>query len=381
MSQSVLKIKNPSDKQTSNNLTKSRILLISNMYPYKNQQLSSIFIKNIVKSLRENGFTILLAVKRGNTNNFIIKLYHYAKFFLVSILKGLFFKYDAIYVHYIAHSTIPLLIIKLFRKKVKIVSHTHGGDILEQPKIFGPITYKTLTISNIIISPSYYFKDVLINKYKIEPKKIKIFPSGGIDTNLFKPKKVNRKKILKNYTNQITLGFVSRIYKGKGWEIFLKAIKKLEKELKQPILGIIIGDGEEVNSMKRLIKKLQLYNTIQYLGGKSHNNLATFYNCFDIFIFPTKKPESLGLVGLEAMACGIPIIGSDIGGLTTYIKNGINGYTFTPYSIENLCEKINTYLSISKKKKNKMKKAARKTALKYERSKVSLDLIKIFERL
>ncbi len=381
MSQSELKIKKPSDKKISNNLTKSKILLISNMYPYKNQQLSSIFIKNIVKSLRENGFTILLAVKKGNSNNLIIKLCQYTKFFLVSILKGLFFNYNAIYVHYIAHSAIPVLIIKLFRKKVKIVSHTHGGDILEQPKIFGPITYKTLSTSNIIISPSYYFKDVLINKYKIEPETIKIFPSGGIDTNLFKPKKVNRKKILENYNNQITLGFVSRIDKGKGWETFLLAIKRLKKELKQPILGVIIGEGKEVNSMQRLIKKLQLDNAVQYLGGKSHNNLSTFYNCFDIFIFPTQKPESLGLVGLEAMSCGIPIIGSDIGGLTTYIKNGINGYTFTPYLIENLCEKINSYLSINKKKKDKMKKAARKTALKYDRSTVSLDLIQIFERL
>jgi len=375
-----LKTKEALEKKTSNNILKPEILLISNMYPYKNQQLSGIFVKNTVDLLRENGFTILLAVKRGNSKNLIIKLCQYIKFFFISILKGLFYKYNAIYVHYIAHSAIPVLIIKFFRKKIRIVSHTHGGDILEEPKLFGSITYKTLNVSDTIITPSSYFKGVLIDKYRIKPQKIKISPSGGVDTNSFKPEKVNRKKMLKNYTHQIVLGFVSRIDKGKGWKLFLQAIKKLEEEMKQPILGIIIGDGKEVNSMQKLIMELNLTNTVEHLGAKKHEYLPSFYNCFDLFIFPTqRKAESLGLVGLEAMSCGVPVIGSQIGGLTTYIKNGINGYTFLPGSVEDLCKKITQYFSFSESLKKQIKESARLTALKYDRKKIAHKLLEYFK--
>jgi L-malate glycosyltransferase len=377
-----LKIKKTREKKSPKNIVKPKILLISNMYPSKKQLFFGVFVKNIANLLSKNGFTILLAVKNGNSDNLIIKSLQYFKFFLVSILKGLFLKYNIIYVHYIAHSAVPVLIIRFFRKRIRIVSHTHGGDILEELEIFKAITYKTLNISNIIITPSSYFKGVLINKYRIKPQKIKISPSGGVDTNLFKPGKVNRKKILKNYANQIVLGFVSRIDKGKGWQVFLQAIKKLKEETKIPVLGIIIGNGKEVNSMQKLIKELQLTNNINYLGAKKHECLPFFYNCFDLFIFPTeRKAESLGLVGLEAMSCGIPVIGSQIGGLTTYIKNRINGYTFSPGSVENLCKKTTKYLHLNEKSRKKMKQSARETALKYERNKVAYNLSNFFKEL
>ena len=382
MSKSKINLKKTLNKRTLKHTEKPYILLISNMYPSKKQQFSSSFIKNTVDLLRENKIKVYLAVKTGNSNHIFIKFFQYIKFFCVSILKGLFLKYNIIYVHYIAHSAIPVLFIKFFRTKMTIISHTHGGDILEEPQFFKSITNKTLNLSNLIITPSSYFKNIIINKYDIKAQKIKISPSGGVNTDLFKPKKVNRKEILKNYKNQIVLGFISRIIKGKGWNIFIEAIKELNHKNKQTFLGIIIGEGEEVNSMKQLIQELQLTDRIVYLGPKKHEELPFFYNCLDLFIFPTERAaESLGLVGLEAMSCGIPVIGSHIAGLKTYIKNGINGYTFSCGSIEELCEKIFKYLSLYKKEKTKMKEAARETALEYDRIKVSLDLAKTFEQL
>ncbi|MEO0293130.1 MAG: glycosyltransferase family 4 protein [candidate division WOR-3 bacterium] len=348
------------------------------MYPHRNQQIYGTFVKNVVDLLLENGFTILLAVKAGNSKNPLIKFYQYIKFFLISILKGLFYRYNIIYVHYIAHSAIPVLIIKFFRRKIKIVSHVHGGDILEEP-FLKPITSKTLKISDIIIAPSSYFKEIIINIYKINPEKIKVFPSGGVNTSLFKPKKINRKNLLKSYTNQFVLGFVSRIERGKGWNVFLEGIKKTKEKTKESLLGVIIGDGKEVTLMQKLIRKFQLNDTIEYLGSKNYELLPLFYNCFDVFIFPTTKRESLGLVGLEAMACGVPVIGSNIGGLTTYIKNGVNGYIFQPGSPESLSERIIQYMQLNKRYKKQMKKCARLTALEYDRNKISKILLECFQ--
>lgn len=361
---------------------KVSILLISNIYPSSDQQYFGIFVKNIENLLRESGFIVNLSVKYGNPRSFIVKLWRYILFFINSVYKGLSSNYDIIYVHYIAHSAIPALIVKLFKNKIKMISHIHGGDILNEPKIFKVFTSLALNISDLVIVPSDYFKHLLIDKFNIKKEEIKISPSGGVDISLFKVLEVSRKEFVEGYRGELILGFISRIDKGKGWDVFLQAINNLRKELNQPLRGVIIGDGEEVDSMLLLKSKLNLNEVVDYLGPKKQDELPYFYNCFDLFIFPTERAaESLGLVGLEAMACGVPVIGGRIGGIVTYIKDGRNGYTFTPGSVNDLCKKIILFCSLSKEEKGKMRKFARKTVFKYDSSKVSNSLKEIFMNL
>lgn len=352
------------------------------MYPSMEQPHTGIFVKNIENLLRENGFIVDIVVKSGSPKSFLVKLWRYILFFIISIYKGLLINYNIIYAHYAAHSAIPAIILKFLKNKGKLVMHVHGGDILEEPKIFNVITTLALKISDLVITPSNYLKSLLIDRYGIRKEKMKISSSGGVDISLFRVIDVNRYELLEDYKNELVLGFVSRINKGKGWDVFLQAINNLRKELNQPLRGVIIGDGKEVDSMLLLKSKLNLNEVVDYLGPKKQDELPYFYNCFDLFIFPTERAaESLGLVGLEAMSCGVPVIGGRIGGVVTYIKDGRNGYTFTPGSVNDLCEKVIRFCSLSEKEKKRMREIANRTAFEYDSIEVGRHLSGFFQNL
>lgn len=357
------------------------ILLISNMYPSEENQHFGVFVKNTADLLNKNGFKVDLAVKRGKSKNPIAKLWGYILFFINGVYRSFTNKYNIIYVHYVAHSAILALFIKFFKRQAKFVFHVHGSDILEESKFFYPFTALALRIADLIIVPSNYFKEITINKFALERKIVQVFPSGGVDTSTFKIMEINRKEYIPDYQGEFVIGFVSRICLGKGWNVFLNAINKLKKELNEPFRGVIIGDGEEVDDMLRLKEELALNDVLDYLGPKSPKELPYFYNCFDIFIFPTQKFESLGLVGLEAMSCGIPVIGSRIGALPVYIKEGRNGFLFTHSSSTELCGKIVDFYKLGNRKKNAMRESARQTALEYDTNKVAPELIRCFKRL
>lgn len=92
-------------------------------------------------------------------------------------------------------------------------------------------------------------------------------------------------------------------------------------------------------------------------------------------IFPTMLYESLGLVGIEAMACGCPVIGSDIGCLPEYIKEGITGFLFEPGNSHELAERIVDFYKLTEKQRNTMRLEAIRYVDKYESRKISQALI------
>lgn len=122
------------------------------------------------------------------------------------------------------------------------------------------------------------------------------------------------------------------------------------------------------------IRDLYLDNLIKYIGPIPYHSLPEIYCTLDLFIFPTCLEESLGLVGLEAMACEVPVIGSYIGGLKDYIKDKENGFFFTPGNAEELSNKIELYLSLSSSEKQKMTEAAKRKAQRYASEIVGREL-------
>lgn len=92
---------------------------------------------------------------------------------------------------------------------------------------------------------------------------------------------------------------------------------------------------------------------IKYIGPIPYHSLPEIYCTLDLFIFPTCLEESLGLVGLEAMACEVPVIGSYIGGLKDYIKDKENGFFLLREMRKNFLIKLNyiyLYLVLKSKK-------------------------------
>lgn len=358
------------------------IFLVSNMYPNDQHPSYGVFVKNTEEILREEGWNIDKAVLY-KTNSRFKKLLMYFLYFAKIFIKGLLKNYDVIYVHYAAHNAFPLLFLKKIKKNIKIYTNIHGSDVvpaLPSHEKFQPYVKKLLGISTKVITPSNYYKDLVSNKYGIPNSKIFVFPSGGVNKKVFyKMEQTTRLfKELELDDEYNYIGYVSRIDVGKGWETFLKAIAILKKQgFMAGKKAVIVGDGKEYSRFQNTVKDLQLDEVIISYPLLPQEKLGKLFNCLDVFCFPTFR-ESLGLVGLEAMACGLPVIGSNIGALKDYIKNEENGFLFERGNENDLSDAIVRYFSLSLEEQQHMKEKALETSAQYEVEKIKPLLVNIF---
>ncbi len=335
-----------------------KIFLVSNMYPSEGFPSYGIFVKNVETGLQETGVEFpCKALIRGRSKNICIKLLNYFCFYFQIIWRGLFCEYDLIYIHYPTHSIIPVYLISRLRKK-KIVANVHGSDLLEGKlitRILRKITKPLFRGVSLFIVPSEYFLEVIIKVLNAPKHKVHISPSGGIDGNTFfrKDKKTVRAKIGMQESGLI-IGYVSRIVQGKGWDVLIRALDLLKKN-NTDFICMMLGGGEQANELKKMIKERHLNNQIIYFGEQTQSKLPDFYNSFDLFVFPTRRnAESLGLVGIEAMMCGIPVIASRMAGPEGYIDDQNNGFLFAPGDHIDLYKKIIHYIQLDDKEKQRL---------------------------
>ena len=197
----------------------------------------------------------------------------------------------------------------------------------------------------------------------------------GVDTENFKPElrsEKMREKLFGKYKNSDSL----LIYVGR-----LSAEKQIERI--KPVLDNIpgaclalVGDGPYRGQLEKIFENTKT-NFIGYLSGEE---LASAYASGDIFLFPSST-ETLGLVLLEAMAAGCPVIGANKGGIPDIINDGVNGCLYDPDEKDNgeksLIEATKKIL-VDKNKKEAMRKEARKEAEQWDWNQATLQLQKYY---
>lgn len=347
---------------------KKKILVISNLYPSTEDPVFGVFVKNFVTSLTACPETEVSTVLiKGRSYNSFTRVRKYIRFYLAILYKLLFFKYDLVYVHLITHSAPPIRFVSYFRS-LPLAFNIHGEDLLTQTRLaafFLQTVKPLLKKAKLIVVPSVFFKNKTLELLPfLDPGQIYVSASGGVNPALFYPRQVNKPVP--------TIGYVSRIDRGKGWNVLLKTTALLKKEGFFPKV-IFAGGGEETENFLQLKNELQLDN-VEYLGPLSQEQLPSVYSQMHLFIFPTLLEESLGLVALEAMACGCPVIGSGIGGLTDYIQEDYNGYLFTAGDEYELADKITHYFSLPAEQKKDLSQNAISTAEKYYTHNVSAKM-------
>lgn len=278
-------------------------------------------------------------------------------------------EFDFIYVHYLNHSLLPLIFCSCFIRK-PIFLNAHGGDILPETffnRILARLTRSFIKKATKVIVPSTYFSELVQKKFQLPEQKIFVSPSGGVDTNLFRPSE-------KPNHDHLNLIFVSRIERNKGWKEYIKLCDNLKKE-NIIFNAIIIGSGSESDLLSNYVEELQLQNEISLMTGLPQHEIAIKLAESNLFIFPSyRESESLGLVGLEAMACGLPVIGSHIGGIKEYVIDGYNGFVFEPQNINQMRECVIKYAQMNIDAKNMLAENARKTAMNFDSQKIGKEL-------
>lgn len=350
-----------------------KILIVSNMYPSVQNPGYGVFVKNFERSLRDLGVNVVRSVIVGRANSKFSKFFAYVSFFLRTSYLVLFGRYDCIYVHYVAHSLLPLVPLAPFLRLrgVKVVCNAHGEDLLPRTAteiLIYKFVYGFISRSSLLVVPSPYFADLARSKFP--NLDVFVSASGGIDLDLFKPS-----DSLGAGGAVLHIGYVSRVDSGKGWDVLLKAVKILR--CNHPDITMVVsfvGEGREVNALCEQINLLSLQDISSYLGAVPQVALPEFYASIDVFVFPTQLPESLGLVGLEAMACGVPAICSDIGGIRGYLRDGINGYLFKSGDAEELAGCIVKFSKLLDDDKIRLRRSAVESASKYDKRLVAKQL-------
>ena len=365
-------------------IDKKRILLVSNMYPSEKYKHYGIFVKNTEEILKDNGYEVDRVVMTKQTEK-LAKLFSYMYLYSMTVLKGIFNNYDYIYVHFVSHSSLGAVIVKRTSKNVKLIFNAHGNDVLADmdfEKKNEKRSAKYFKYVDKVIVPSKYFKEVINNKYNVDEELIYVYPSGGVDTNKFINISQKEAKKEANLNNKYSyIGYISRIEKNKGWDVFLKAIKELADEEKiENERFIIVGGGQEEKEFNELVKELNIKDYLEIRNMVSQEELINIYNSLDIFVFPTyRQSESLGLVGLEAMSCETLVIASKNYGPTDYLVDKKNGLFFKPQDSKDLSKKIIEMKKLNNEEVKKMKKKARETAIKYDSKNTKEMLLKVFK--
>ena len=359
---------------------KKRILLVSNMYPSKKYKHYGSFVKNVLHELELLNYEVDKCVIYKH-DNVIVKLFAYLRFSIVCMIKSIFTSYDIYYVHFISHSAFPILGGKI-TGKTKLILNVHGNDIVPDYDYEEKNVKRSrfvLKYADLVIAPSKYFYDVLVKEYQFPKEKIQIYPSGGINFEVFESRdKKTAQEMVGLDSNYQYFGYVGRIEKNKGWDTLLEAFHELQKEkFMKNIKLVIVGTGEEQNELEAMIKKYHLEKKIIQKEFVLQKDLVNYYNAFDLFVFPTKrKSDSLGLVGLEAMACKTFVIACDLYGPREYAINKVNSLTYQDE--KDLANTIKKFMKMNEKEKNKIIDKAYETAKKYDVKKLNNKLKDIF---
>lgn len=179
---------------------------------------------------------------------------------------------------------------------------------------------------------------------------------NGVDLNEFKPKEEEIKSSLKDII------VVGDLMPTKGQDFLINSLTLLsDLEYHLKIIGSVRAGSERYElNLKKLIKELNLENRIEFLGRRSDIN--TLMLQADLLILPSTVSEACPLVVLEAIACGVPVIASDLGGTKEIIKDNYIGYTFKTGDKIDLADKINCFFNLNPEKISEMKKNCRREA-------------------
>jgi len=170
-------------------------------------------------------------------------------------------------------------------------------------------------------------RDHLMRYYGADPKRIGVVPCG-VNLDLFRPmdKRTARRRAGFPIDESIVL-YVGRLARIKGTERLLQAMTHL-KCSKRTRLIIIGGDGlqtRESRQLLRLTQRLGLQDAVEFLGRVDHEILPTYYSAADLMVLPSHY-ETFGLVALEALASGTPVVATRVGAMETILREGETGY-------------------------------------------------------
>lgn len=250
-------------------------------------------------------------------------------------------KFDLIHCHWVIPQGVFCALIKIFRGTPYLLT-AHGGDVYSfkgMPGIKTLIKFALRHSAGCTVNSRATLNQVLKSHKKAD---LKIAPMG-VDLSQFHKENYNQE--IKNSIgskNLLLLG-VGRLAQKKGFNFLIEAMPQIIKEIPNARL-IIIGFGPQKQTLEKQIQNLNLASSVSLTGGKTGKELRDWFATADIFIGPSittpdGDTEGQGVVFLEAMASGTPVIASDVGGIKDVVQDGFSGLLVPEKNPQAIAEK------------------------------------------
>ena len=217
----------------------------------------------------------------------------------------------------------------------------------------------------VIVAPQV--KDIISG---MTTSKIRVIPNGidSKDIQNIQPKSIDHPSIF-------YIGWLTKI---KGVDVLLKAIPIIKERI--PAIHVYIaGSGLQEKELKNLVKKLKIEENVKFLGFISESDKYAYYKSADVCVFPSRQDYG-PIVLPEAMACGKPIVASNVGGIPFMVENGKTGLLFESENAEDLAEKIVTLLK-DDKLRQKMGEAGKEKVKEFTWDKIAEQTVEVYREI
>lgn len=199
-------------------------------------------------------------------------------------------------------------------------------------------------IANRIICRSIKTLKFMRNEVSKQTQKKLVYLPMGVNTEIFYP---TSKRKERRTLNIIT---VARLLKKKEITTLIKAVALIKNDRNILVKLSIVGKGPLYDSLREEVRKQNLVQDITFVQNVQFFKMRDLYNQHNLFILPSSL-ESLGAAVLEAMACGLPVIISNVGGMLDFVKDGKNGYIFQVGDHKDLANKIMQLTDMKKRRR------------------------------
>ncbi|MDZ7962628.1 MAG: glycosyltransferase [Aulosira sp. DedQUE10] len=199
-----------------------------------------------------------------------------------------------------------------------------------------------LQAADRILCVSGYTRDRLLTEQNLDPNKICVLPNT-FDPNRFQPAPKPNYLLLRYGLQQqqpviLTVARLSEAEQYKGYDQILRAMPQI-RQIIPDVHYMIVGKGNDKNRIEQMITKLGLQNCVTLAGFVPEEQLCDYYNLCDVFAMPSKG-EGFGIVYLEALGCGKPVLGGNQDGAIDALCHGEMGVLVNPSDVESIAQAL-----------------------------------------
>jgi glycosyltransferase involved in cell wall biosynthesis len=276
-------------------------------------------------------------------------------------------------------SGIIALAVKIFKSSPVVITLWGSDKLIAQIPIISKLIIMILNTADAIICEDNNLKSILVSR-GLDSKKITLI-RNGIDLQTFQPgDPMETKKTLGLKSDQNIMLSIGSLNKTKNHALLINTFSEIAASNNTWHL-YIIGEGEEQQNLKKQIIDSKMEQNTTLLGLLDHNSISKWLKAADIFVLPSQNEGTPNAL-LEAMACGLPVIASKVGGVAELIQDNTEGLLFEPGSKNDLKEKLNRLTQDKQLQKMLAKNAQKKISTHYGSWKNQAEkLLALYEQL